>query len=87
MAAAECQFPLGHELLVEVTMRLLLRRKTSVDEAEILRDEFDELLQDQLTELRPLKRRSKSLNNSDVSLSVKREENNTGMPTIVKIGS
>ncbi|MEO9898057.1 MAG: hypothetical protein ABJQ34_03435 [Paracoccaceae bacterium] len=68
-------------------MRLLLRRKTSVDEAEILRDEFDELLQDQLTELRPLKRRSKSLNNSDVSLSVKREENNTGMPTIVKIGS
>ncbi|MEP6446350.1 MAG: hypothetical protein ABJ034_15860 [Hyphomicrobiales bacterium] len=68
-------------------MRLLLRRKTSVDEAEILRDEFDELLQDQLTELRPLKRRSKSLNNSDVSQSVKREENNTGMPTIVKIGS
>ncbi|MEO9820001.1 MAG: hypothetical protein ABJ370_17400 [Paracoccaceae bacterium] len=68
-------------------MRLLLRRKTSVDEAEILRDEFDELLQDQLTELRPLQRRSKSLNNSDVSLSVKREENNTGMPTIVKIGS
>ncbi|MEP3639632.1 MAG: hypothetical protein ABJM43_17955 [Paracoccaceae bacterium] len=71
-------------------MRITLNRKKSVDETEILRSEFDELLKDQLTELRPLRRRTPNAanaNNDDVSLSVNREENATGLPTIVKIGS
>ncbi|MEO9516606.1 MAG: hypothetical protein ABJH45_08575 [Paracoccaceae bacterium] len=71
-------------------MRITLNRKKSVDETEILRSEFDELLKDQLTELRPLRRRAPNVanaNNDDVSLSVNREENATGLPTVVKIGS
>ena len=71
-------------------MRFILNKKKSVEETEILRSEFDELLQDQLAELRPLRRRTPTAantNNDDVSLSVNRKENATGLPAIVKIGS
>ena len=67
-------------------MRFMLPRKKSVDETEILRNEFDELLQDQLTELRPLRRRQNGPNTGDVSLRVSREGNAAGLPTVVKIG-
>lgn len=71
-------------------MRFTLNKKKSVEETDILRSEFDELLQDQLAELRPLRRRTPTAvnaNNEDVSLSVNCEENATGLSTIVKIGS
>ncbi len=67
-------------------MRFMLPSKKSVDEAEILKNEFDTLLQDQLTELRPLRRRSEKAHRAKTGLSVERDATASGLGTVVKIG-